>query len=102
MRGFASCHSSPRRRRPSRAVWAATASLAAGLALYLVFGLPRQSPPGEIRLARSEADSLALPEIPDDELAIALDYEALRDFDLIDQLELLEVLAAVEDSETPG
>ncbi len=31
------------------------------------------------------------------ELALAFDYDALRDFEVIDQLELLEVLAAYED-----
>ena len=36
------------------------------------------------------------------ELALALDYELLRDFDVIDQLELLEVLAAYEERQGPG
>lgn len=39
---------------------------------------------------------------PDEELAIALDYDALRDFEIIDQLELLEALAALDDAGASG
>lgn len=89
-------------RSSSRAAWAAGMSLAAALALYLVLGPSRSSSPGGGTREDAPADPMALLEIPDDELAIALDYEALRDFDLIDQLELLEALADSEDSEIRG
>ncbi len=88
-------------RRLPRTRWAAGAAgtaLAAGFALYLVLG----TPPREPGFARSEADPLRELEISDDELAIALDYEALRNFELIDQLELLEALAASEEAEKAG
>jgi hypothetical protein len=67
------------------------AALAAGLALYLAIDLPQDSE----RLAEAS-------DVADDELAIAFEYEALRDFELIDQLELLEVLAAAADTEASG
>ena len=41
-------------------------------------------------------------EAEDAELALAIDYERLRDFEIIDQLELLEVLAAYEDDRSDG
>ena len=60
------------------------------------------------RLADAPAEDAAqLADAPaedaeDGELALALDYELLRDFEVIDQLELLEVLAAYEDLEGEG
>ena len=83
-----------RRRWPAPAVGAA---LAAGLAIYLVTSPPRG---GRDEAARDPDTALA--EIPDDELAIAIDYDTLRDFELIDQLELLEALADYEDTESSG
>ena len=78
-------------RRAHRLPWVVGAALAAGLALYLAIDLP-QDPE---RLAEAS-------DVADDELAIAFEYEALRDFELIDQLELLEVLAAAADTEASG
>jgi hypothetical protein len=125
--------------RARRVPWAIGFGLAAGLALYLWVGGPREPEPaepggsriarepvpaplapppapltpepGELRIADAsgppepEADdpgALDESELADDELAIALELDALRDFELIDQLELLEALAAAADAETSG
>jgi hypothetical protein len=85
-------------RRLPRPSWAAATALAAGFALYLVLGTPTREPGG----VPGPADPLSDLGISDDELAIGLDYEVLRNFELIDQLELLEALAASEEAEGAG
>jgi len=50
----------------------------------LVADVPSPSDPGELETAS------------DEELAVALEYEELADYDVIAQLELLELLDALE------
>jgi hypothetical protein len=85
--------------------------LAAGLAV--VFLLSTRNDSARSTLAKSPTTGLAtsaanpevvgglseLPdsEFPDDELEIALEFEALADFDVIEQLEVLELLVALDD-----
>lgn len=90
----------PRRAPPrrSRRVWAAAAGLsaaAAALALYLVLpsGVPLPSP--EV----PEAQRSLLASAGEDELGIALYYDELVDLELLEQFELLEILAAIEQAE---
>jgi hypothetical protein len=113
----------PLRRFRQRAL-AAAAAIAAGLALYLTAGpsfdpdsstqpqsqpKPRPkplSPGGEARtgfdeIAASEADGeeLQLARLSDEELVIAIEYETLADYEVIESLDLLEVLFLLDEPE---
>jgi anti-sigma factor RsiW len=77
--------------------WAApfAAALAAGVALYLTLG-PSPDRPASLPGAGSDAVNFAA--VSDEEIAIALEYETLADLEVIEQLDVLELLAAVDPS----
>jgi anti-sigma factor RsiW len=82
-------------RRHTRWVAPFAAALAAGAALYLALG-PSPDAPASLG-AGSDAGLLAA--VSDEEIAIALEYETLADLEVIEQLDVLELLAAVDPSE---
>ena len=79
-------------------MWAAAAGLsaaAAALALYLVLPSAVPLPSPEFL----EAQRSLLASAGEDELGIALYYDELVDLELLEQFELLEILAAIEQAE---
>ena len=95
----------PRRRR---ALWAGAvgaAVLAASFALLFLAGGEGPVPIPDPQIARAPAPAPELVETEllasasDEELGIAFELETLSDFEVIEQLELLELMAALESPE---
>ncbi len=95
----------PRRRR---ALWAGAvgaAVLAASFALLVLAGGEGPVPIPDPQVARAPAPAPELVETEllasasDEELGIAFELETLSDFEVIEQLELLELMAALESPE---
>jgi anti-sigma factor RsiW len=108
----------PTRRRRWIPLAATALAAAASLALYLLVARPRpaqeeppvavvERPAPEREIARREppaqpgtevpeADLEAIAAASDDELALALDLDTLADFEVIERLELLEALSALD------
>ena len=81
----------------------AAAALAAGLTLYLALERTPEGPATPETASEPRAEtrppSGELARLSEEEIAIALDYETLSDFEVIEQLEFLELLAALDVSE---
>ncbi|MED5261635.1 MAG: hypothetical protein VX574_04490 [Myxococcota bacterium] len=118
----------PRRRRRSWAAVGAGLAAAAALALYLALPTPgpRAPLPGFDSLAPSDpsdvvlverapsrvdpvalaepvlADPLGFQDASEEEVAIAFHYETLADLEMIEELEMLELLAALDDGGPRG
>ena len=79
----------PARSRRQLKAWIGIAAVAASVSVYLLVGVnPVAAPqPGPVPVASQ------LEAATDEELAIVLEYETLADFELIEELDVLELLA---------
>jgi anti-sigma factor RsiW len=82
-----------RKRAP---VWGTALAAAASFALYLAFST--STPPVERPdvAPASETIARALDAVSDEELAVLIEYDTIRDLEMIANLELLEELAALD------
>jgi len=94
-------------RRFRRPVLGVAVAIAAGLTLYLAVGPSPESVPDTEMRSRSDewaardtgTDELQLAGLSDEELAIVIEYETLADYDVIENLDLLEVLLLLDEAE---
>lgn len=97
-----------RSRLPSRGRWVTGAGLAAAAALALYWSvsgfLPQANAP--FSAAPLEAESTVVlserPDVTEEEVGIALHYDTLANLEVIEQLEMLELLVAMENAGDRG